>query len=274
MRLRPCAVHDLLHPEVAVDEDLGLDGQADQLQVPAGVVGGDVAQAAQVPGGVVLVGVVVVQARDAPGLVAHAAELAHVVADGAAVQERQVHRDGPGQLPPDPQGEAGDPQHVVLDGEAAASAGPWPRVTRNPSASQVLHQAPVLLARRPQAQLVLGQGLERHHGGDAVRGRTARQRRLRQGEERLRHPARCRIGLPEPAGVEPAPGLRQHGLLPVLQRTGFPGQVQGDRQGRVQRRLLGQARSRHACPAERPRRLRTASNTRTPLASSCGSFHA
>ena len=87
------AVPGLLHPEVGVDQQQGLHRQIVQLQVPHGVVGGHMADIRQLPAAEPLVGVVIVQIRHPlPGA---AAELADVVADGAAGDQGQVQLHAP-----------------------------------------------------------------------------------------------------------------------------------------------------------------------------------
>ena len=72
------------------------------------MVGGNVADAQQVAVLVPGVRVVVVQPRDAADLVADAPELADVVPDGGAVQERKVHGDDLRELAAYPEREPGD----------------------------------------------------------------------------------------------------------------------------------------------------------------------
>ena len=82
-------ISGLLGAEVGVDETQGLHRQRLQLQVPGGVVGGDVADVLQVAGQHPLVGVVVVQVgHPLPGA---AAELADVVGGGGAGDEGQIN---------------------------------------------------------------------------------------------------------------------------------------------------------------------------------------
>ena len=108
------AVPGLLHPEVGVDQQQGLHRQIVQLQVPHGVVGGHMADIRQLPAAEPLVGVVIVQIRHPlPGA---AAELADVVADGAAGDQGQVQLHAPpAQSPPGGDGHMVDP-HNVLQG--------------------------------------------------------------------------------------------------------------------------------------------------------------
>ena len=81
-------------------------------QVPHGVVGGDVADALQLPGGEPLVGVVVVEiGHPLPG---PAAELAHVVGGSRGGDEGQVHlHPRPGQSPGGGHGDVVDPGNVA-----------------------------------------------------------------------------------------------------------------------------------------------------------------
>ena len=81
-------VPGLLGAEVGVDEQQGLGGQGLQLQVPGGVVGGDVADPLHPPGQQPLVGVVVVEEGDV--LPRAAAELAQVVGGGRPGHQGQV----------------------------------------------------------------------------------------------------------------------------------------------------------------------------------------
>ncbi len=79
----------LLGAEVGVDEQQGLHGQGLQLQVPDGVVGGDMADALHPAGKQPLVGVVVVKVRHP--FPWPAAEFPHVVGGGGAGDEGQIH---------------------------------------------------------------------------------------------------------------------------------------------------------------------------------------
>ena len=79
---------DLLHPEIRVHQGQRLGGQVLDLQVPDGVVGGDVAQGRQPPAGEPLIRVVVVEVGHTfSGL---AAKLAQVVAQGGTGDQPQV----------------------------------------------------------------------------------------------------------------------------------------------------------------------------------------
>lgn len=79
-------------PEVGVDQQQGLHGQILALQVPGGVVGGDVTDALQAVLPEPLPGVVIVEVGDALGLRPPAAELAQVVAEGRCPHQGEVHR--------------------------------------------------------------------------------------------------------------------------------------------------------------------------------------
>ena len=106
------AVPGLLHPEVGIDQQQGLHRQIVQLQVPHGVVGGHMADVRQLPAAEPLVGVVIVQIRHP--LPEAAAELADVVADGAAGDQGQVQLHAPpAQSPPGGDGHMVDPHNVL-----------------------------------------------------------------------------------------------------------------------------------------------------------------
>ena len=106
----------LFGAEVGIDEQQGFHRQGLQLQVPHGVVGGDVADALQLSGGEPLVGVVVVEIGDP--LPRPAAELAHVVGGGGGRDEGQVHlHPRSGQPPGGGHGDIVDPGHVAQGAE-------------------------------------------------------------------------------------------------------------------------------------------------------------
>ena len=84
------AVVDLLHAEVGVDQQQRLHGQVVRLQIPHGVVGGDVADVSHAAASEPQVGVVIVQIGHA--LAGPASEFPDVVAGGSAGHQRQIHR--------------------------------------------------------------------------------------------------------------------------------------------------------------------------------------
>jgi hypothetical protein len=150
--------HDLLRPEVGVDEQLRFERQSDALEVPAGVIGGDVAEPGETADAVPLVRVPVVEARDAAFFLADAPELADVVADRGALQQRQIDRHPAGELAADPQHD-GDAENVIGDREPEQSS--YGVGGEEPVLLQVDEHAPILPARRPGGDVGLTQGFER-----------------------------------------------------------------------------------------------------------------
>ena len=64
--------------------------------------------------------------------IANASELADIVPDGGAVQEREVHRDDPRELAAYPEREAGDTQDVLVGGK------PFPRLDHREADEEAL----------------------------------------------------------------------------------------------------------------------------------------
>ena len=94
-------VHDLLfarlpratHAEIGIDEQQRLDRQVFKLQIPRGMVCGDVADLLHIVPAEPLPGIIIVQIGDPAQIRAAAAEFADIVAERRRADERQVDRE-------------------------------------------------------------------------------------------------------------------------------------------------------------------------------------
>ena len=177
-------VPGLLGTEVGVNEQQGFHRQGLQLQVPGGVVGGDMADIFHLPGQQPLVGVVIVEVGyPLPG---PAAEFAEVVGRGCAGDERQVHLH-PGLLQA-PGGGHGD---VVNAGDVAQDAEGGKFQTQPHEFIDIFlppggHEAAVLLAVVAGGVLLRRQELEVQHGVEGKGGPLVVQQYLKNGEVKFR----------------------------------------------------------------------------------------
>ena len=174
----------LFGAEVGIDEQQGFHRQRLQFQVPHGVVGGDVADALQLPGGEPLVGVVVVEiGHPLPG---PAAELAHVVGGSRGGDEGQVHlHPRPGQSPGGGHGDVVDPGNVAQGAEGGHLV---------PQAQQLIDEllppggqkAAILPPGVAGGIFLLGQELKVHQGVEGQGRPLVVQQDLEHGEKDLR----------------------------------------------------------------------------------------
>ena len=220
----------LLDPEVSVDQQQRLGGQIVRLQIPHGVVGGDVADVGHPPAAEPQVCVIVMEIRHP--LAGAAAELADVVPRGGAGHQRHVHR----RAAP-VQGAGGGDGDMVDTGDMLQRA-----VGRDlqPQPHQLIDVLPLPLAQEFRigrgagavGQLLLRKEIERPRrvvgqqlplGGEQhLQHRQQEHRaggvRLRAGLFRVQKPPGVVVGIAQPAllrraaaqGVQLLPAQRQH----------------------------------------------------------------